>query len=56
LKLGVLLADEGLYNVLRGKAVQYVYDDEVWFCPFVAFCIVQNNVQLHINTRADYSM
>jgi hypothetical protein len=26
------------------------------FCPFVAFNIMQNNFQLHINTREDYNM
>jgi spore coat polysaccharide biosynthesis protein SpsF (cytidylyltransferase family) len=26
------------------------------FCPFVTFDLIQNNVQLHINTREDYKM
>jgi hypothetical protein len=25
-----------------------------WFCPFVAFEIIQNKVQLHINIKKDY--
>jgi spore coat polysaccharide biosynthesis protein SpsF (cytidylyltransferase family) len=27
-----------------------------FFCPVVAFETIQNNVQLHINTREDYKM
>jgi hypothetical protein len=42
--------------VLRGKAVQFVYNDWEGFHPFVVFDIFQNNVWLHINTREDYKI
>jgi hypothetical protein len=55
LKLGVLLENEGLYNLLRGKAVDYMYNYYERFHHFTTFCVVLN-VWLHINTRGYYNM